>query len=323
VGGRVTHGALTIVMYHYVRDVARSAYPGIYALSVDGFIAQLDYLTAHYTVVSPDDLLAAIAGGRPLPANAALLTFDDGYRDHYDTVLPILRERKLSAAFFPVGMVLAERKVLAANKLHFVRSVLGDDRLAAEVYRLIDRYRETYGLQTSDHYRQAWRETGRLDSNEIRTVKTLLQKGLPEPARRHIVDELFATHVTADEAAFATELYMQDAEIRALRDRGMTIGNHGYGHGWLDHMTTDAVRADVAKAADYLDALGVTADNWIMCYPYGGHNETVRGIVHDLGAAAGLAVAFETADLGRDDPLALPRLDTNQLPQSAVADVRG
>jgi hypothetical protein len=39
--------SLTIVMYHFVRDLARSRYPAIKALTVDAFRGQLDYLARH------------------------------------------------------------------------------------------------------------------------------------------------------------------------------------------------------------------------------------------------------------------------------------
>ena len=82
--------ALTIVMYHYVRDLARSRYPGLKALTVDAFDGQLDYITRHYRVCSVRDVVAATRGEHRLPPNACLLTFDDGFLDHFTTVLPRL-----------------------------------------------------------------------------------------------------------------------------------------------------------------------------------------------------------------------------------------
>ena len=58
----------------------------------DVFVKQLEYLKTHgYAVVSPEDILAARKGLRPLPDKAVLLTFDDAYRSFYDFVYPVLR----------------------------------------------------------------------------------------------------------------------------------------------------------------------------------------------------------------------------------------
>ena len=86
--------ALTIVMYHYVRDLPRTRYPRIKGRTIEEFEGQLDYIQQHYTVTTTRAVVEASRGGRPLPPNACLLTFDDGFLDHYTTVFPrLLRAR--------------------------------------------------------------------------------------------------------------------------------------------------------------------------------------------------------------------------------------
>src|SRR5689334_9574908 len=99
-------------MYHYVRDAARSRYPGINGLSVDQFKGQLEYIGRHYEVIGAQELSEAIMRKQALPANAMLLTFDDGYKDHFETVFPILDQMGLTACFFPVGKAVRENVVL-------------------------------------------------------------------------------------------------------------------------------------------------------------------------------------------------------------------
>ena len=41
----------TSVFYHYVRDVDRTPFPAIKALSVAGFAAQLDWLQSRFDVI--------------------------------------------------------------------------------------------------------------------------------------------------------------------------------------------------------------------------------------------------------------------------------
>jgi len=42
---------LTIVMYHYVRPINDSKFPGIKGLELDGFKRQLDYLKENFNIV--------------------------------------------------------------------------------------------------------------------------------------------------------------------------------------------------------------------------------------------------------------------------------
>ncbi|MDB2603951.1 polysaccharide deacetylase family protein, partial [Planktomarina temperata] len=110
---------LTTVMYHYVRPVAQSAFPRLKALEINDFLGQLDHLQAHYNMISPQDLSTVLSGEGALPSRPCLLTFDDGYSDHYRYVFPALASRGLSGLFFPPRSSLMERKMLEVNRIQF------------------------------------------------------------------------------------------------------------------------------------------------------------------------------------------------------------
>jgi hypothetical protein len=86
----MSRSELTIVMYHYVRDLARTRYPAIRGRDLPSFRRQLDYIARHHSVVTAEQVIAAMRGGQKLPDNSAWLTFDDGYCDHYSVVFPLL-----------------------------------------------------------------------------------------------------------------------------------------------------------------------------------------------------------------------------------------
>ncbi len=92
---------LPIVMYHDISDVPPD---DVYraasnVLSAD-FSAQLDYLEcAGYTAITLSQLFEAIDGRGALPEKAIVLTFDDGYGDHYTQAFPILKQHAMTGAF--------------------------------------------------------------------------------------------------------------------------------------------------------------------------------------------------------------------------------
>ena len=51
-----------------------------------------------------------------------------------------------------------------------------------------------------------------------------------------------------------------------------------------------------------------------MCYPYGAYNNDTLSVIKELGASIATTEARK-ADLLNDDPLTLPRFDTNDFPQ--------
>jgi peptidoglycan/xylan/chitin deacetylase (PgdA/CDA1 family) len=89
---------LSIIMYHYVRDLRRSRFPNLKGLETDRFREQIAYIKKHYSVISGDELLAAAEARSwdTLPPSPLLLTFDDGYVDHFTQVFPILRGAGIS-----------------------------------------------------------------------------------------------------------------------------------------------------------------------------------------------------------------------------------
>ena len=88
-----TDNGLLVLSYHDIRDdVARQGDPDLYAVSTQNFAAHLDWLSTHgYHPVSLSQLIEASRGGKPLPPQPVLLTFDDGLRSVHTKVFPLLR----------------------------------------------------------------------------------------------------------------------------------------------------------------------------------------------------------------------------------------
>lgn len=92
-----------ILMYHYVEEIP----PGADAIrrdltvSPEAFEAQLQALAEQgYHTISLTDLYLHLTVGKPLPEKPIILTFDDGYRDAYTVVFPLLQKYGFTATFF-------------------------------------------------------------------------------------------------------------------------------------------------------------------------------------------------------------------------------
>jgi peptidoglycan/xylan/chitin deacetylase (PgdA/CDA1 family) len=315
---------VTIVTYHYVRDLRRSRFPEIKGLDLVLFREQLGYVRRHYQVVSAAELMAAVASGRrgepwDLPANAALLTFDDGYADHFGSVFPLLDEAGLPGCFFPPVQAISERKLLDVNKIHFLLASGADVReLVGEVLRRVDAHRGELGIESDEALLARWARPSRYDCAEVVFLKRLLQTVLPAALRSRILAELFAAHVTADESAFAEELYMSADQLRCMVRHGMYVGSHGYSHVRLGWLAPEEQALEVDRSLEFLAGLGTDTGSWMMCYPYGDSNEPLTELLRERRCAVGLTTRPGLAAWD-NEPLLLPRLDTNDLPKQADA----
>ena len=303
-------------MYHYVRDLERSRFPAIKGLSLDRFQRQLDHIQASFTPIGVQEVIEALADPKSeLPANSILLTFDDGYLDHFLNVFPMLDARGMRGCFFPSARALLENKVLDVNKIQFVLAAAHDvKRLLDRVLATLNDFRSQYELKTEEEYLSTEVEVHRYDPREIILLKRLLQRELPEPVRTEIVRRLFAEYVTSDEASFACELYMSIDQLACLDRHGMHIGSHGFSHLWLDHVSPETQSDEVDRSLDFLQQIGVGIRDWTMCYPYGGFDDSILRVVAERNCRLGFGVDARAANLDIDNYLALPRIDTNDLP---------
>lgn len=308
---------LTIVMYHYIRDFARTRYPGIKGLEYAGFLRQLDHLQQNFNIVRIEDVIAAERGQAALPERAALLTFDDGYAEHYTLAFPALHDRGLQGCFFPPVEPVRDRRLLDVNRVHFI---LASADTPAEISALLDRQvaaaQADFGLKPVAEYRQEWAHPNRFDDAETIYIKRMLQTALPEALRNQIAAELFAHFVGMDEAAFASELYITRDQARLMQSCGMYFGSHGFSHYWLNRIPRATQEHEIDQSLAFLRDIGSPVDDfWVMCYPFGGWNDGLLSVLRDRGCALGLTTEVATADLDRHAPLTLPRYDTNDFPR--------
>ena len=305
---------LTIVMYHYIRPIIGSEFPGIKGLEIEGFKRQLDFLENNYSIVSSKQVIDKIIKNKELPSKACWLTFDDGYKDHYQYVLPELISRNLSGAFFPPRVAIKENKVLDVNSIHHILSCSDDiNKLVNDLNDLCLQLGMT-NEQIHTYYKD-YGVANRFDNADTIFIKRMLQHVLPEQIRNEITSILFEKIVGIPEAKFSSRLYMNIDEVRKLVSSGMYVGSHGSMHYWLDRINSQKQKVDISSSVEFLEEVGAPTSNWIMCYPYGAYNDTTLSLLKKMGASIGITTDFRKANLEIVDPLTLPRFDTNDFPQ--------
>lgn len=306
---------LTIVMYHFVRDLKRSRYPAIKGLTTSRFIGQIDYLSSRYHFVTIEDCLQTLQENTPLPPNAALLTFDDGYIDHFTTVFPILNARGIQGAFFPPSRAITQNKVLGVNKIHFILAAANPLELKENFIQALDEHRGEFNLADTGDYLERLNLPNRFDPPEVNFIKRMLQRELPESLRERLADQFFKQYVASNEAAFARELYMDEPQLKCMIRNGMYVGSHGHGHFWMNTLSPAKQQQDLELSLDFLEQIGAPTRNWVMSYPYGAYNASLIDIVRQHNGSLGLTTEVKVAEITPDSAFTLPRLDTNDLPQ--------
>lgn len=305
---------LYISMYHYTRDLKHSRYPEIKGLDVNLFREQIAFMKSNFNIVTMEQVLEAISTKEKLPEKALLLTFDDGYADNYTVAMPVLEEYGVQGSFFIPGKTFTTHQLLDVNKIHYVLASANIYNLVEDLKKEMDYYRgQEFQYASTEELFAKYAVASRFDIKETVFVKQMLQTVLPEKLRNIISSKLFAKYVGVTEEQLAYELYMSEEQIRTMKRHGMFIGIHGYDHYWLGNLPVEQMENDISLALDALDEF-VDRKQWVMNYPYGNYNKDVLAYISKQGACLGLTTEVRLADIDKDNPLELPRLDCNDFP---------
>jgi len=305
-------------MYHYVRDLHHSRYPEIKGLDLLLFREQIDFLINNYTIIRMEDLLNTYNGSYVLPDNSALLTFDDGYLDHYTNVFPILDEKGIQGSFFFTCKSLKHEDILDVNKIHLILAAGEAKQIYGSLLERIDIYRNAeYDIPNNSELIKQYAVPYFYDDSETGLIKRMLQTVLPLKIRAQITDDLFREYVTVniDLLAIANELYCGVEQARTMKRYGMFIGVHGYSHEWLGNIDAPDAEADIRRSIDDMESMGlIDRTNWVMNYPYGSWNNGVVEYVKNNGCVLGLTTRKAVASVTLNNKYLLPRIDTNEFP---------
>jgi len=311
----VTAFGCRVVFYHYVRDVERTRFPSIRALSVRGFAAQLDSLQERYDIIDGPAFEQALADAGGFDRPTALLTFDDGFVDHYEHVCPELVSRGLGGMFFVAGATLGSRPTLLnVHKTHFLLAELGAERFAAAVSAAL----ESEGV----HVAATGARDGiyRYDEAPDVRIKRVLNYEAPYPVADRVLSTLFERHVD-DPDVFARALYLTPGQIGEMAAAGMTFGFHTETHPVLSRLDREAQRAELRDGVRLIREL--TGQRMVaFCYPYGfthTYNADTVEVLEECGYSMAFNTARRDAMIGVDARYELPRFDTRDVPRAEEA----
>lgn len=316
---------VTVVMYHYVRDLKNSRYPNIKGLDIEKFKEQIKFFKENYNFVRIEDLIEYYKNPKEkeLPEKAILLTFDDGYKDHYTYVLPVLLENKIQGSFYIPTKCFQDKKVLDVNKIHFIlESCIGEEeKILKEIEEYLGKNKDSrISLSYNDYFKE-YAVDSRFDKKEIIFIKRMLQVVLPEDYREKLVEQLFKKYVCMignkiiSERTFWEELYLTSDQIKIMEKLGMHIGFHSHNHVWLNSLPKEEQELQINSSINYFKEIGINTEKMTLSYPYGGYNEESIELVKKYKIPLAFTTKVAIVDLNKDMYYALPRLDTNDFYQ--------
>lgn len=243
---------IVVVTYHRVGD-AQQLWPDPVEMAeatVAQFNAQMDWIRAHCNPVTVDDVLQVIQGKGAFPNRAVLVTFDDGYREDLQRVLPALRRNDIRpVVFLPTAYV--------GTRLRFWWDRVG------------------VCLQTTARERLTMDELGGVDlslateRDKLQAIEQLLDRVRPlDPAgKERFLGRLEQTLELGDTREADQPQVVSWDEVQQLT-RQMDFGAHTETHPVLSSLSADQARAEMAGSKAAIEQrLGLECATFAI--PYG------------------------------------------------------
>jgi peptidoglycan/xylan/chitin deacetylase (PgdA/CDA1 family)/SAM-dependent methyltransferase len=302
-----------VVMYHYVRNMQDTNYPEIKGLLIDKFRKQVDYLKEKYTIISLSQYSKYLNGEGDIPNNSCILSFDDGLKDHYENVFPILKERNVPGCFFVATKPLVDNSVLPVQKIQFLLAKAGTEKLTKSFNSILEKEHpslfEKHRIDDIKHSdRKDWYDEW--DTTLTSNLKYCIAS-LPWKIKDIVVDELFLEYFK-NEKEFSKELYLNWDEIKEMIGGGMEFGTHSHSHPDLSKLSKEDIFYELKTSKEIMEEnLGVKIN--LCSYPYGILPEESISDLKKIGLSCALIYTGGKMNEGKVNPFKIGRFDTNEV----------
>jgi len=267
-----------ILMYHRFSETQNS-----HAVSRAGFERQLRIIKRWFQPMTLTQLAHSIEEHGRAPANAVVITVDDGYQDFYEVAYPLLRQYEVPATFFVTTGFINRELWLWPD----------------QVFWLLARMPEGMGPHPIAGLT--------LDMNrpEGELWQALINHFLLIPNKDRLagiaaLEQLFGQNLPTE----APQEYASSewAQLEEMQKNGIEIGGHTYSHPSLGHMTNDEVSQELERTCNLLtDNLGASPRSF--CYPNGSpedYSETIKKQVREAGFTAAVTAFSDHYNLQFD-----------------------
>jgi peptidoglycan/xylan/chitin deacetylase (PgdA/CDA1 family) len=239
-------------------------------ISARKFEVQLKLFRKYFQIVSLEQYFA---GDFSAQRFNVCLTFDDGFANNHEFVLPLLEKYGVPAAFFITGIRKAGYSILWNDFLSILQ------RLGPQKIRFQN---ELYIKNRNNQYIQS--DSGIPLESELRKSDF--------PLKAQLIKELCSLISWDRERNYWLQL--SEEEIRKLSQSPLcTIGSHGFYHNDLSLLEPDLALSELKESRCYLEHLIGKPVN-ALAFPYGSYTPSLLKKAMDLGYTQLLATDYRS-----------------------------
>ncbi|MFT7268212.1 MAG: peptidoglycan/xylan/chitin deacetylase (PgdA/CDA1 family) [Roseivirga sp.] len=230
--------------------------------------SQLIFFKKHFHIATIEDY---VLGNYPENVFTVVLTFDDGYRNNIELVVPLLEKYEVPATFFITSIRATGHNILWSDHLDLGFQYTGDN-IEISGRRFQKRKNEFYEVSSGLSLKNACR----------------LEKF-------HFKEEMINTISNDFMTDSSMEIYwqlMNEEQISSLQNsKWVTIGSHGHFHNNLALIPLREVKKDLLFSKNYLEEL-LQKEIKFLAYPDGSYTRETIDLAQEIGYDYQFAIEF-------------------------------
>lgn len=241
--------SIRIVYYHMISDIDKNYYFKNKAITKTLFQQQIDFFKKHYTIVSMQQALDLIDNEKDTK-NILVISFDDGFKENFTTIYPILKKNNILGTFFLISNCIDNKDLMWRNKLLLINKSASDKILNA-VKKLSEEYK--IPLTTKNFNLLNWSLSYWDMRNKENYVNYLWKLTMPYSLEEFLDKE---------------KPYMSSNEIKILSSEGHEIGSHSISHPAFSKLDYDDFKHEISQSSKIIGSIINKKINKFS-YPFG------------------------------------------------------
>jgi len=292
----VTRNKVIILAYHSVGNVPADFIHTPNRISLSNFKKQIEYLLRRYHFFSLEEFVECVQRNIRPPEHLVIITFDDGYKDHYSCVYPILQKYHTPATFFLPTEYMEGKKIKWEDQLTYLVKSSNARRGAIKV-----------------NGRKAYRWKNICGRNRVIDRVVMEISRLDQVKRRKILDQIITQLRIRTEDSSIPDIMLCWGEIKEMsKASGISFGCHTVNHVNLSNLEPDVVKKEVLESRLKIEKT-IGKKIKFFSYPYGksrDFNKEIKVILKQAGIACAVSTISGINDI-KSDLFELKRICVN------------
>lgn len=286
---------ISVFMYHDIRDSEKylKRYELKSYLGTQDFIKHLSFLKKNYTIIRTSQIENHL---QDTDEKFAILTFDDGLKDHVN-IIDILLDNNVFGSFFIPTLPITQRKMILSHKIQFILAADDEKNIVNKILKNVVNPVDVYNKYRKSKFIDNWW------SEEMVFITNFLRYN---DHNSEITNKLFNEIVTNDERQFCEQFYLSENDIKQIVNCGMEVGGHGY---TSDILTQTVQSFEILESDKFIS--NFYGGEKIFSYPNGIFNEETIKILKTRNYKYAFTTE-ETSIQGQIDQLKLPRIKVHK-----------